>query len=239
MADASSYFPEAYDSLPSLAQAEANYFTGSVGEQMKKIRKLFIEEQVHEVFGVLLLHRHFPIEPTHRLVEISPLLKPLFFYQDKGKGKLANEDSLIPRSYRVFGEKFVAIDFTLKLDSSTKATTSMKATSFTDANAAFFVKAAKLFAELEVEKTLGLRILEYTSEYWEFGCTIGDKLAHMVPYAKFQGDANVVETVWRFNDDVNKGIECVEYGSGKKSQELAPKEDLKRVVLESHRLYHN
>jgi hypothetical protein len=148
--------------------------------KIESVQILFINEGVQSIFGVLLLHQHFLIliVTNQRLVAFSNVSTPLVFH-GRNEQALANQHCLQPRSYCLFGGKFVAIDFTLQLGPSVDITGPS-----VDVTKSFFVKAAKLFTELRVERILGLRRLENMGTLLNVGCQIDRNTKAMLSYSE-------------------------------------------------------
>ncbi|KAK0609273.1 hypothetical protein B0T17DRAFT_621711 [Bombardia bombarda] len=66
------YDPQAFDTLPSIGNAAAR-FRDSDGETLvsSTFRDLFTRYEMDRVFGLILLHRHFPLHEDERLVEYN------------------------------------------------------------------------------------------------------------------------------------------------------------------------
>ncbi|CAG9947018.1 unnamed protein product [Clonostachys rosea f. rosea IK726] len=64
------YRPEAYNSLPTLSVAGTAYETQDAEKLLfGPMRQLFLDHNVQDTYGVVLLHNHFDIDPEDRLVE--------------------------------------------------------------------------------------------------------------------------------------------------------------------------
>ncbi|KAE9369881.1 hypothetical protein N431DRAFT_485680 [Stipitochalara longipes BDJ] len=66
------YSYEAYDRLPFVIAAQHNLHTSLEGKQLSDVLgNLFLDFQVENTFGVILLHRHFDLEPKEKLVHFG------------------------------------------------------------------------------------------------------------------------------------------------------------------------
>jgi hypothetical protein len=84
------YNPDAYNLLPSLRTAAAR-----VDERVRtllngSVRQYFLEHAAHEEYGVALLHKHFPISDTKRLVDYS---------HSSTAWKVDKETDIVPQHY--------------------------------------------------------------------------------------------------------------------------------------------
>jgi hypothetical protein len=72
-----SYVPEAYDSLPSLRLAGELFRKKNAAEQLLgPIRQLFLDRGLYHKYEISLLHKHFPIQATERLVDYHHVASP-------------------------------------------------------------------------------------------------------------------------------------------------------------------
>lgn len=96
------YSPTAFNALPSLGKATDAFVTRKAEDQLvTTIRQLFVDFGVCKQYGVALLHKHFPLTPTERLVE--PYHTSTAWNIDDTNVELAvvpkYEGLIIPRSY--------------------------------------------------------------------------------------------------------------------------------------------
>lgn len=94
------YDPKAYDSLPSLAVAAKFANKAAMRNLFGPVRDLFLEEKVQEIFGICLLHRHFPIKETQRLVEYHHSSSPWDAGDTTTTAVAKYEGYIAPRSIR-------------------------------------------------------------------------------------------------------------------------------------------
>lgn len=106
------YIADAYDSLPTLAAAEKAFRDLDVQSRLHgPIRDIFVAHGVQEVYGVALLHRHFAIEPTSRLVEHSGTSVPWEIGDETSTVCRKWGGVIKPRSLRLFGGDFRPYEF--------------------------------------------------------------------------------------------------------------------------------
>ncbi|KAL2071340.1 hypothetical protein VTL71DRAFT_12575 [Oculimacula yallundae] len=72
-----SYDPETYQRLPSISDAVAN-FDRIDGDSLiaTTVRELFLSHKMDRTFGLILLHRHFDLDETERLVDYGGTAVP-------------------------------------------------------------------------------------------------------------------------------------------------------------------
>ncbi|KAI9763349.1 MAG: hypothetical protein M1839_006518, partial [Geoglossum umbratile] len=75
------------------------------------IRDLFLKHKVHKHLGIALLHKHFPIRPTERLVDCRSISAPWDIGDDTNADTRKYESLILPRSFRLVKEKFVPYEF--------------------------------------------------------------------------------------------------------------------------------
>ncbi len=106
----SMYLPDAYNTLQSLSNADSLN-----DEEAKKclrgdIRQLFIDNDVHKLYGVTLLHKHFPIEKNQRLVEYNNSASVWNIEQNTDMVEMYS-GKIVPRTLRWFKGTAVPCEF--------------------------------------------------------------------------------------------------------------------------------
>ncbi|KAF3928003.1 hypothetical protein AA313_de0200501 [Arthrobotrys entomopaga] len=77
------YDPSVYMGLPSVAEAGELYKSSSGADDLNDIGKIFFQHNMHNEYGIALLHRHFTLPDTERIVEYGgvatawPIATPL------------------------------------------------------------------------------------------------------------------------------------------------------------------
>ena len=71
------YSLDFYNSLPSVRDAYKHFIcVGGVG-LVESFEELFIAHQMERTFGLVMIHRHFPLEPGEKLVSYKGTASPL------------------------------------------------------------------------------------------------------------------------------------------------------------------
>ena len=95
------YTPSTYDTLPSLHDAASEYHKRNVSDILdSSIRPLFLHSNLYEKYGVSLLHKHFSMGPTERLVEFHNTSTPWSIGENKTDATLRYHDGyIVPRMF--------------------------------------------------------------------------------------------------------------------------------------------
>ena len=64
-----SYNPKTYDVLPLIQEAKANFDTIANESIITSLGNIFIEYNMQDKYGLMLIHRHFPMELNEVLIE--------------------------------------------------------------------------------------------------------------------------------------------------------------------------
>lgn len=64
-----SYDPKTYDLLPLIQDAKANFDRVVNDPVITSLGKIFIEYKMQDKYGLMLVHRHFPMESNEVLIE--------------------------------------------------------------------------------------------------------------------------------------------------------------------------
>lgn len=199
------YMADAYNSLPTLTAAEKAFRDLDVQSQLHgPIRDIFFEHGVQDTYGIALLHRHFPIESTHRLVEHNGISVPW---------QLGDETSTIgckwggvikPRSLRLFDGAFRPYEFLFKA-----LETQLEPTN-TDSKShdGFFKAMATYLREGRLETLLGLGLLEGHKREVNIETTEG-KANIMLPEGSI-ADTSLMPAFWIFGGDDDR-CNCFTY----------------------------
>lgn len=102
------YSAEHYDSLPDIMDAaESLASSGVLSSLASSIGSIFVKHGTEDIFGLILLHRHFDMEPTERLVEFGNVSVPWDVTSNgEEMGKIQ------PVSWRFVGGGIVPYEFT-------------------------------------------------------------------------------------------------------------------------------
>lgn len=105
------YASEKYHSLRSLHEAHDLFLNANAEELVDtKICDLFVKHNLHNIYGVSLLHRHFDMSPEERLVESGNVSAPWSYHQPSSS---LFGGSVVPRSwmYSSADRAFYPIEF--------------------------------------------------------------------------------------------------------------------------------
>ncbi|KAL1867181.1 hypothetical protein Plec18167_008722 [Paecilomyces lecythidis] len=192
--------PEAYDSLPSLRGA-ANLFNNKHAEEylLGPIRQLFLDFDVHDHFGISLLHKHFQIEKNERLVDYRNISMPWAANDTCGSIVPKYEGFVVPRTFRVFHEQLIPYEFEF----------STIPVFHNSGHANFLQKLADLLRQYDLDKVFGVRSLtEYNPEL-SVEVTEG-KTNIMIPRGSVQ-ESDLIEALWVFSPNGLQKCHCREY----------------------------
>jgi hypothetical protein len=162
------------------------------------IRDLFLKHKVHKHLGIALLHKHFPIRPTERLVDCRSISAPWDIGDDTNAVTRKYESFILPRSFRVVKEKFVPYEF-----------------DFSDADSphqvdqAFLSELSSLLYQHRLDQVLGLRVLdkhdsELTVEITEGNMNIMIRRG-IVP------ENELIQALWVFAKEEDQACHCREF----------------------------
>ena len=65
------YEPTVYNDLPSIRAAHTRFQIELNENDMKAIGEVFVRHNMHENFGITLMHRHLKLEPEERMVFVK------------------------------------------------------------------------------------------------------------------------------------------------------------------------
>lgn len=162
------------------------------------IRNLFLKHKVHKQLGIALLHKHFPIRPTERLVDYRNISAPWDMGNASDAVTHKYDGVILPRSFRVDQGKFVPYEF-----------------DFSDADSppqmdqAFLSELSSLLHQHGLDKILGLRVLdkhdsELTVEVTEGNMNIMIRRG-IVP------EDELIQALWVFANDADEACHCREF----------------------------
>ncbi|KAI1175976.1 hypothetical protein F4777DRAFT_597917 [Nemania sp. FL0916] len=70
------YSAQHYNSLPSIADASSSLNSTEIDQLTTTIGQVFIKHKVQNLFGIILLHNHFPLDEDEVLVNIGSVAVP-------------------------------------------------------------------------------------------------------------------------------------------------------------------
>lgn len=102
------YSTKHYDSLPDIMDAAKSLTaSGALEDLANSIGSIFIKHGMENTFGLILLHRHFDMDPTERLVEFGNVSVPWDITCNE-----AEMDKIQPVSWRFVDGGVVPYEFT-------------------------------------------------------------------------------------------------------------------------------
>ncbi|CBX98883.1 hypothetical protein LEMA_P081220.1 [Plenodomus lingam JN3] len=141
------YDSAAYNSLPSLRSA-ASLVDDTVRAHLTgPVRKLFLECNAHEQYGIVLLHKHFAIADGERLVEYRSSSTAWKVGHEQTDIVAQYEGKIVPRSYRLYNGAAVPYEFGYYQEAPRL-------------NNTFQTMALKVLKDLGLDQIFGLRCLD-------------------------------------------------------------------------------
>lgn len=195
------YSPLCFSALPSLGDAGQLFSDSGARNYLEgPIRKLFLDFQVESRYGVALLHRHFNIGPTNRLVEYNNTATAWDAPDDTTDGYEQYEGHVVPRSY-LFDEDGSPrpYEFAFVYDNNTSPISE---------DTGFVSEFHSLLSQHGLEKVFGLRTLEGHDPGLSIEVTEGSANI-MLPPTSIAPDS-LIEAMWIFSagDDSTKRCHC-------------------------------
>ncbi|KAH7019807.1 hypothetical protein EDB80DRAFT_820410 [Ilyonectria destructans] len=198
MAEAA-YIPEAYNSLPGLKSASQR-LQDNGGESIitGPIRDIFLRHKVNKIYGVALLHKHFQIQPTERLVDIRNVSSPWETGGDTDPVLKKYNGVIVPRSLRFLNGDLLPYEFDFSAEKSS-----------TESNAEFLQQLSAFFHQNGLDQVLGLRLLESRDPDVSVEVTEGTSNI-MLPQGAVDTQ-QLIPAMWVFSTDGDDYCSCVEY----------------------------
>jgi hypothetical protein len=75
------------------------------------IRRLFLDRGLYHKYGISLLHKHFPIQATERLVDYHHVASPWMVGSETALVIPRYEGAIVPRTFRFFGGRVTPYEF--------------------------------------------------------------------------------------------------------------------------------
>lgn len=189
---------EAYNSLPSLREAGAKFQEAHAETQvLGAIRRLFIDYDVHEKYGLALLHKHFPIDVTERLVEYGSSATAWKIDSNEPFVALKYEGHVIPRSYRFMEKNAVPYEFAFT-DKECQA----------EVHSEFFQALRTLLHQIHLQNLFGVRLLDTHDPNLTLEVTEG-RTNIMMPRGSVS-DSALTEALWVFGKGEEDRCHCRE-----------------------------
>ncbi|KAF1351771.1 hypothetical protein EJ07DRAFT_136915 [Lizonia empirigonia] len=191
------YNPNAYDSLPSLRTAAARVDERVHNLLNGPIRQYFLEHAAHEEYGIALLHKHFPISDTERLVDYSHS-STAWKVDQKMDVVPVYQGQIVPRSYRLYKGTTVAYEFAYSEAGNGSAP-------LPD----FQTGALGMLKQLGLDEIFGLRHLDWHDPSRTIEITEG-KTNIMIGRGAVPPN-ELIEALWIFGTDENDRCHCREH----------------------------
>jgi len=189
------YVPAAYDSLPSLHHAAKLLDENAKKHLFEDIRQLFLDNNVYDKYGVSLLHKHFPINETERLVDCRHTSAAWTVGHEMTDMVEKYEGFIVPRSFRFSNEGPIPYEFAF---SSTKPLY----------DEAFQLKMLDMLHKLGLQEVFGLRYLDEYDPELSMEITEGNTNI-MMPRGSV-ADSSLIEALWVFSPRDNDRCHCRE-----------------------------
>jgi hypothetical protein len=213
------YTPSTYDALPSLLHAASEYERRNASTILNEsIRPLFLDSNLYEKYGVSLLHKHFSMDPTERLVEFHNTSTPWLIGKEKAEATFRHHDGfIVPRTFSFKNDVDglpMPYEFAFTYD---------EPKAFTDAEIAFFKAFATLLVAYSLQDVIGICTLNLQSD--NFPLEITEGRANIM----IKGDAvpkeSVIQAVWGFSPEREVAqvlTECILAGDGQHTTHVTP-----------------
>jgi hypothetical protein len=188
------YDSAAYNSLPSLRTAANLVDENALYHLRGPIRQLFLDHKIHERFGVALLHKHFSIDESERIVG---------YYHSSTAWKVDHQGHsapqyaglIVPRSFRLYHGSIAPYEFGYS--------NSMVVPSL---DHDFLKKAFEMFKQYGLDQTFGLRCIDKRVSDLSIEVTEG-KTNIMLP-RNSAPLSELIEALWVFGDDNEDDDRC-------------------------------
>ncbi|KAF2261487.1 hypothetical protein CC78DRAFT_607690 [Lojkania enalia] len=188
-----------YNTLPSLRQASEEFKKlDAIKSVVGPIRDLFLKHKVNKQFGIVLLHKHFPIQPTKRLVDYRNISSPWDVSHDTQAVTTKYNGFIVPRSFRFLEEKLVPFEFEFS-----------DLNSPSEIDGAFSAKLSSLLNQLGLDHVLGLRTLDTHDSELTVEVTEGN--ANIMIKRGIVSDDELIQAVWIFGKDEDDACHCKEF----------------------------
>ncbi|KID68916.1 hypothetical protein MBR_08919, partial [Metarhizium brunneum ARSEF 3297] len=193
------YNPEDYSSLPSLSAAfQQLQHKGGESIITGPIRDIFLSHGAQDAYGIALLHKHFDIRPTDRLVDIQNVSSPWETGGDIEPVLKKYHGVIMPRSLRFSNGMLKPYEFDF-----VEEERSMNM----DEN--FLEKLLQFLQHSELDQVLGLRVLDSRDPGASIEVTERNSNI-MIPLGAID-EANVIPAMWDFGPEEDQRCHCSEY----------------------------
>jgi hypothetical protein len=161
------------------------------------IRQLFLDRGLHETYGVSLLHKHFSIQPTERLVDYHHVASPWEVGSQDTAVVPKYEGFVAPRSFRFVNGEAAPYEFSFSPTPPPM-----------DGHEEFFKEVACLLDRLTLVDVFGIRLLSDHDPGLPMEVTEGT--ANLMMPVGSVPDSALTEALWVFSPDANQRCHCRE-----------------------------
>ncbi|KAI1325827.1 hypothetical protein F5Y16DRAFT_411223 [Xylariaceae sp. FL0255] len=162
------------------------------------IRDIFLRYNAYKIYGVALLHKHFAILPTQRLVDIRNVSLPWELGSDTSLELRKYDSRITPRSLRFLGEYVQLYEF----DFSTRE-------SPITVDDGFLRHLSEFLYEHGLENILGLKLLELRDP--EVSVEVTEGISNIMLPRGAVDDNQLILAMWVFGKDEDDRCNCREY----------------------------
>lgn len=159
------------------------------------IRDLFLKHKVHKQLGIALLHKHFPIQPTERLVDCRNISAPWDFGNVGATITHKYNSLILPRSFRLDQGEFVPYEFDFS-----------NADSPPQMDQAFLSKLSSLLYQHRLDQILGLRVLDKHDSELTVEVTEGN--INIIIRRRIVPKDELIQALWVFAKDKDEACYC-------------------------------
>lgn len=159
------------------------------------ICQLFLDHGLHAKYGIGLLHKHFPIKMTERLVDYHKTSSAWEIGIETASSVPKYEAFVVPRSYRFFGGEVTPYEFGF-------AETIHSAKEDNE----FLQHLSDLLDRLDLKNVFGLRVLDDYDPNYSMEVTEGNSNI-MLPRGSVP-DSEVIDALWVFSPEGPQRCHC-------------------------------
>ncbi|OTA93918.1 hypothetical protein M434DRAFT_30424 [Hypoxylon sp. CO27-5] len=193
------YDPEAYNSLPSLRLASQKFqHQGADRTLLGPIRDLFLKYKVHKHLGIILLHKHFPIKPTQRLVDCRNISAAWEIGDDDNAVVSKYDNFILPRSFRLLHGEFVPYEFEFS-----------ETDSLQQIDQDFLSQLSSLLYVYDLDLVLGLRSLDTHDS--DLTVEVSEGNMNIMIRRGIVPDNKLIQALWIFTKDEDDRCHCQEF----------------------------
>jgi hypothetical protein len=192
----SPYDPEVYNSLPNLLVAHGQLAdlgamtADTIPAALGPVRDLFLKHKVCDDVGIVLLHNHFRIRPTERLVDFRNISAPWDVGNDTDAVVSKYGRLVLPRSFRLFRGAFMPYEFEFSDETWPRQMSVTRE---------FLDELSALLYRSRLDQVVGLRLLDSHDSELAVEVTEGN-VNIMLPRGTIP-DTQLIPALWVFGED--------------------------------------